>query len=142
MEEVEAGLIDIDAVSKELMKSVLGPYVQFDRVKQEFVFTERWNELSNPLKLLTYLVGRKGLYAAGYLNDEEAVAHGSMVEQMHLPSGSVGYAAKNLFDRKIIAKTDSGKYFVPSAKLLVASGMIRGAGKGKVSQVAVRKRAR
>jgi hypothetical protein len=140
MEEVDAGLIDIDAVSKEVMKSVLGPYVQFDRGKQEFVFTEKWDKLNNNLKLLTYLVGRKGLYAASYLNDEEAASPSTMVEQTHMPGGSVSYTLKVLFDGNIIAKTESGKYYVPNAKLLITAGMIRDAqGREAPEGVAIKK---
>ena len=125
MEEVEGGLINIDALSKELMKSVLGPYVQFDPDRQEFVFTEEWNRLNNNLKLLTYLIGRKGVSASGHLTDEEAVLPKTVIEQTHLPSGSVAYTIKILFDGKIIAKTGSGKCYVPSAKLRIVAGMIQ-----------------
>ena len=73
MEEIEEGIVNIQALSRELMKSVLGPYVQFDPERQEFVFTEEWNKLNNNLKILTYLVGRKGMLTAGHLSGEEAV---------------------------------------------------------------------
>ncbi len=127
MVEAEGGLIDIDALSKELMKSVLGPYVQFDPTRQEFVFTEEWNKLNNNLKLLTYLIGRKGVSASGHLSDEEAASSKTIIEQTHLPGGSVNYSVKMLFDDKIIAKTGSGKCYVPSAKLHIVAGMIRDA---------------
>ncbi len=129
MEEVEGGLVDIRALSKELMKSILGAYIQFDPGRQEFLFTEEWDKLSNNLKLLTYLVARKGVSAAGHLSDEEAAAPKTIAEQTHLPSGSITYSGKVLFDDKVIAKTEQGKYFVPSAKLLAVKGMIERAGK-------------
>ena len=130
MEEIEGGLVDIQVLSKELMKSVLGPYIQFDPSRQEFLFTEEWDKLSNNLKLLTYLVARKGVSAAGHLSGEEAAAPKTIAEQTHLPSGSITYTGKVLFDDlKVIAKTQSGKYFVPSAKLLAVKGMIERAGK-------------
>jgi len=139
MEEIEGGLVDIGALSKELMKSVLGPYVQFDPNRQEFVFTEEWNELNNNLKLLTYLVGRKGVSASGHLSDEEAASSKTIIEQTHLPSGSVNYSVKMLFDGKIIAKSESGKCYVPSAKLRIVAGMIREAQK-EDSKVVPRKK--
>lgn len=139
MEGIERGLVDIDALSKELMKSVLGPYVQFDPKRQEFVFTEEWNELNNNLKLLTYLIGRKGVSASGHLSDEEAVSSKTIIEQTHLPSGSVNYAVKMLFDGKTIAKTESGECYVPSAKLHIVAGMIRDAQKEGPQQVTKKK---
>lgn len=142
MEEVEGGLVDINALSKELMKSVLGPYVQFDPGRQEFVFTEEWNKLNNNLKLLTYLAGRKGVSASGHLSDEEAASSKTIIEQTHLPSGSVNYTVKVLFDDKIIAKTESGECYVPSAKLLVVAGMIRDAQGGEVPKLVTRKKTR
>lgn len=133
MEEVKEGLVDIQVLSKELMKSVLGPYVQFDRERQEFVFTEEWNKLNNNLKILTYLIGRKGMLAARHLSDEEAVAPKTITEQTYMPSGSVGFTLKTLFDSNLLDRTESGKYYVPSAKLLVVKGMIEKAGKEETS---------
>lgn len=130
MEEVEGGLVDIQALSKGLMKSVLGPYIQFDPSRQEFLFAEEWDKLGNNLKLLTYLVARKGVSAAGHLSDEEAAAPKTIEEQTHLPSGSITYTGKVLFDElKVIGKTEKGKYFIPSAKLLAVKGMIERAEK-------------
>lgn len=130
MQEVEGGLVDINALSKELMKSVLGPYIQFDPSRQEFLFTEEWDKLSNNFKLLTYLVARKGVSAAGHLSDEEAAAPKTIEGQTHMPSGSITYTGMVLFDKlKVIDKTEEGKYFIPSAKLLVVKGMIERAGK-------------
>lgn len=142
MEEVKGGLIDIDALSKELMMSVLGPYVQFDPGRQEFVFTEEWNKLNNNLKLLTYLIGRKGVSVAGHLSDEEAAESKTIIEQTRLPSGSVNYSVKVLFDGRIIAKTESGKCYVPSAKLLIVAGMIGEAQKREAPKVVARKKTR
>jgi len=141
MEEVERGLVDIDALSKELMKSVLGPYVQFDPSRQEFVFTEEWNKLNNNLKLLTYLIGRKGVSASGHLSDEEAASSKTIIEQTHLPSGSVNYVVKILFDGKVIAKNEAGKCYVPSAKLRIVVGMIQEA-QTEQSKVVPRKKIR
>lgn len=130
MEEVEVGLVDIQALSKELMRSILGPYIQFDPSRQEFLFTEEWDKLGNNLKLLTYLIARKGVSATGHLSDEEAAAPKTIREETHLPGGSITYTGKVLFDDlKVIDKTEEGKYFVPSAKLLVVKGMIERAGK-------------
>lgn len=124
MEEIEEGVVNVQALSKELMKSVLGPYVQFDPERQEFVFTEEWNKLNNNLKILIYLVGRKGMLAAGHLSDEEAVTPKTIADQTYMPSGSVGFTLKTLFEGKLIDRTKSGKYYVPSAKLLVVKGML------------------
>lgn len=141
MEEVERGLVDIDALSKELMKSVLGPYVQFDPSRQEFVFTEEWSKLNNNMKLLIYLIGRKGVLASGHLSDEEAASSKTIIEQTHLPGGSVNYAVKMLFDGKIIAKTESGKCYVPNAKLRIVAGMIQEA-QSEEPKVSPRKKSR
>lgn len=129
MEEAKEGIIDIQALSKALMKSVLGPYVQFDPERQEFVFTEEWNKLNNNLKILTYLVGRRGMLATGHLSDEEAVTPKTIADQTYMPSGSVGFTLKTLFEGKLIDRTESGRYYVPSAKLLVVKGMIEKVGK-------------
>ncbi|GAI02221.1 unnamed protein product [marine sediment metagenome] len=99
MEEVKEGLVDIQVLSKELMKSVLGPYVQFDRERQEFVFTEEWNKLNNNLKILTYLIGRKGMLAARHLSDEEAVAPKTITEQTYMPSGEMALLASQMQSR-------------------------------------------
>lgn len=124
MEEIEGALIDIQELSKEVMKTVLGPYVQFDPNKQEFIFTERWAKLENNLKILTYLIGRKGMVAQGHLSDEEPVAQKTIITQTQLPNGSVGYSVKMLYDGKLIDKTGMGKYYVTNAKLLIVKGMI------------------
>ena len=142
MEETQEGLIDIDALSRELMKSVLGPYMQFDPKRQQFVFTEDWDELNNNLKLLTYLIGRKGISAAGHLSDEEAASSKTIIEQTHMPSGSVNYAVKVLFDDKTIDKTESGKCYVPNAKLLIVAGMIRKSQNGEPARVVARRKTR
>lgn len=134
MEEAKEGLVDIQALSKELMKSVLGPYVQFDRERQEFLFTEEWNKLNNNLKILIYFVGRKGMLAAGHLSDEEAAAPKTITDQTYMPSGSVRYTLKTLFKDHLINRTASGNYYVPSAKLLVVKGMIEKIGKEKAPE--------
>jgi len=148
MEEIEGALVDIQELSKEIMKTVLGPYVQFDPNKQEFIFTERWAKLENNLKILTYLIGRKGMVAQGHLSDEEPVAHKAIGTQTQLPRGSVGYTVKMLYDGKLIDKTDTGKYYVTNAKLLIVKGMIERAieqaqpiGKSMEKKRKVRKRA-
>jgi len=142
MEEIQRGLIDIDTLSKELMKSVLGQYMQFDPKRQQFVFTEEWDGLNNNLKLLTYLIGRKGVSAAGHLSDEEAAASKTIIEQTQLHSGSVNYTVKVLFDDKIIDKTESGKCYVPNAKLLIVAGMIRKSQSGELAKGVARKKTR
>lgn len=124
MDEIEGALVDIQELSKEIMKTVLGPYVQFDPNKQEFIFTPRWAKLENNMKILTYLIGRKGMVAQGHLSDEEPVAQKAIFTQTQLPSGSVGYTVKMLYDGKLIDKTDTGKYYVTNAKLLIVKGMI------------------
>jgi hypothetical protein len=134
MKDAQTGLIDIDALSKELMKSVLGPYMQFDPNRQQFVFTEEWDALNNNLKLLTYLIGRKGISATGHLSDEEAASSKTIIKQTHLPGGSVNYSVKMLFDDKIIDKTESGKCYVPNAKLLIVAGMIRRSQSGRADK--------
>lgn len=133
MEKVTEGLVSIQALSKELMKSVLGPYVQFDPEQQEFVFTEEWNKLNNNLKILTYLVGRKGISASGHLSDEEAVAPKTIADETYMPSGSVRYTLKILFEDHLINRTESSRYYVPSAKLLVVKGMVEKVGKEQTS---------
>lgn len=129
MEELKEGLVNIQALSRELMRSVLGSYVQFDPEQQEFVCTEEWNKLNNNLKLLIYLVGRKGISAGGHLSDEEAVAPKTIADQTYMPSGSVRYTLKTLFKDHLINRTASGKYYVPGAKLLVVKGMVEKVGK-------------
>lgn len=149
MEEIEKALVDIQELSKEVMKTVLGPYVQFDPNRQEFIFTERWAKLDNKLKILTYLIGRKGMVAQGHLSDEEPVVPKAIMAQTQLPAGSVSYSIKMLYDDKLIDKTEKGKYYVTSAKLLIVKGMIERAvegaqpmGKSIAKKGKVRKRAR
>ena len=48
-----------------------------------------------------------------------------------MPSGSVGFTLKTLYDGNLIDRTGSGEYYVPSAKLLVIKGMVESAGKEK-----------
>lgn len=133
MEEIDRALVDIQELSKEIMKTVLGPYVQFDPNRQEFIFTERWAKLDNNLKILTYLIGRKGMVANGHLSDEEAVAQKAIIAQTKLPDGSVNYSIKMLYDRKLIDRTETGKYYVASAKLLIVKGIIERAVEGAQS---------
>ena len=130
MEEIEGALVDIQEISKDVMKTVLGPYVRFDPNRQEFIFTESWAKLNNNLKILTYLIGRKGMVAQGHLSDEEPVAQKVIITQTQLPAGSVGYSVKLLYDGKLIDKTETGKYYVTSAKLLIVKGMIEKAVEG------------
>ncbi len=133
MEEIEGALVDIQELSKEIMKTVLGPYVRFDPARQEFIFTERWAKLNNNLKILTYLIGRKGMVAQGHLSAEEPVPQKVIITQTQLPAGSVNYSIKLLYDGKLIDKTGTGKYYVTSAKLLIVKGMIETAVEGAQS---------
>jgi len=130
MEKIEGALVDIQELSKEVMKTVLGPYVQFDPNRQEFIFTEKWAKLDNNLKILTYLIGRKGMVAQGHLSDEEPVVPKAITTQTQLPAGSVSYSIKMLYEGKLVDKTETGKYYVTSAKLLIVKGMIERAAEG------------
>lgn len=104
-------------VDQELVVKILTPFLRIDKDSCSIVPSERWLELSNELKVLLFLVARKAMKLRGLAIDYEGALPAELEKETGLKGGSIRPRLKDLFERKIINRTEDARYFVPNYSL-------------------------
>lgn len=105
-------------VDQGLVAGILSPFLKIDLDSCSIVPSEYWLELHNELKVILFLVARKAMKVRGLSVDKEGALPSEIEEQTGMKGGSVRPNLKNLFEQRIIKKTDDSRYFVPNYSLV------------------------
>lgn len=109
---------------KEKVKELIG--ITSDGM---IVFKVDSTKLSAKEIICLYMIGKVYAHVAGYV-DEESVTNRELIEALNLPEGTIGYALKELRDRKIIIAEKAGIHRILYNKIgVVLGGVLKKLGK-------------
>lgn len=105
-------------VDQEVVANILSPFLKVDRDSCAIVPNEQWLELNNELKIVLFLVARKAMKFRGLAIDNEGALPSEIEKETGVKGGSVRPKLKELFEQRIINRTDDARYFVPNYSLV------------------------
>lgn len=114
MTQLDELLVSGEEVNKDLVGSILAPYIRFERETGSIIPQAEWQKLTERHKVLVFLAARKGLRALGLCGDHEDVMPGAIEEATGLVGGTVRSALFRLTKQRLIAKRKGGGYYVPN----------------------------
>jgi hypothetical protein len=121
---VEAAELD-----RELIGTVLKPYLVIDRSTLAIRPQARWRTASNKARIIAYLLARKAMRAHGAITrDAERVAPGQITNATGLPRGSVYPTLKELYEARpqVVDKDTRANYWVPDWAVQSACDILQG----------------
>ena len=114
MAKLEELLVDGSEVDRELVGTILAPYIRIDRTNASIIPTERWDDLSARSQVLIFLAARKAMRALG-IDEAEEVAPGDIEAATGLLGGTVRPALMRLSKQRLIARADGNRgYYLPN----------------------------
>ena len=114
MTQLEDLLVSGDEINKDLVASILSPFIRVERETGSIIFQEGWERLSERNKVLVYLAARKGLKALEILTQDEDVMPAEIGEATGLVGGTVRSVLNRLRKQRLIDKKRDGGYCVPN----------------------------
>ena len=100
-------------IDRELIASVLKPFVRLNGDGKSVLLLPGWDRLKNDHKVLVFLVARKAMLALEWEVDD-AVSPKEVSRETGLPGGSVRPGLARLVDSRLAAQADGGRYLVPN----------------------------
>lgn len=120
--------IDYDKVQEGRIERIIGPSVQYDEKQKLVVLTRRGRQLSIDLKILVYLIARKGWQFFDFKrNEERPVEEAQPKEIAEIILENRSTVRRHLMELKNdgwIHKVASGGYMVPNHALDEAEKVI------------------
>ena len=111
-------------VDQELVAVILSPFIKIDKDSCTIVPDDQWLRLSNELKIILFLVARKAMKLRGLPIDDEGVSPAEIEKETGVKGGSIRPRLKELFEHRIITKTNERKYLLPSYSLAKVKNMV------------------
>jgi hypothetical protein len=113
---LEELLVDTRELDRELVGSVLLPYLRIDRATCEIVPLPAWEDAPNEVRVLLYLLARRAMRALNLdlPGARDAASPVEIERATGIPGGSVRPALKRLLKARIVAKQDGMGYIVPN----------------------------
>lgn len=104
-------------VDQELVVKILSPFLKIDSDSCTIVPNEQWQELSNDLKIILFLVARKAMKLRDLPIETEGALPSEIEKETGVKGGSIRPKLKELYEKKIVNKTNDSKYFIPTYSL-------------------------
>jgi hypothetical protein len=116
MMALEELLVDTRELDRELVGSVLFPYLRIDRATCEIVPLPAWDDAPNEVRVLLYLLARRAMRALELElpGARDAASPVEIERATGIPGGSVRPALKRLLKARIVAKQNGIGYIVPN----------------------------
>lgn len=114
MTQLEDLLVSGDEINKDLVASILSPFIRVERETGSIIFQEGWERLSERNKVLVFLAARKGLKALEILTQDEDVMPADIAEATGLVGGTVRSVLHRLTKQRLIDRKRDGGYCVPN----------------------------
>lgn len=107
-------VIDARDLDREMVATLLRPYLRIDRASGEVIPLEPWDHAPNEVRVLLYLLARRAMYALGVTSEGCAASPVAIERSTGIPGGSVRPALKRLLKARVVAKQDGTSYIVPN----------------------------
>lgn len=104
-------------LDKELLSTLLFPFVRLDKDDSSVRPTSRWKDLNQQQQILLYLLARKAMRALPDFDLDEEVAAPILIGEMTGAGKSARGQLNSLLKKKLVNRTASGKYCVPNYAL-------------------------
>ena len=107
---------DAKAVDRQLLATLVAPYMSIDKSTGEFAFLPAFSEINgNTAKIEILLAGAKA--RSLYLNEPDGVTPNQIIATNIMATGSVKSSLKKLADTHKIKKDKEGRYTLPSYRI-------------------------
>ena len=111
---LEELIVDVRDIDRELVSTLLAPYLRIDCRSGDVVPLAAWNDVPNEVRVLLYLLARRAMRALE-LEIARASASPSEIERATgIPGGSVRPALKRLLKARAVARDATIGYIVPN----------------------------
>lgn len=118
-------VVDARQIDRELVATMLAPYLRIDGASCGILPQEGWAVAPNEARVLLYLVARKAMRALDLPLEAEAASPLEIERATGIPGGSVRPAVKRLLKARLIARDVVSGYLVPNQAMLRARAYIR-----------------
>jgi hypothetical protein len=125
MATLEDLVVDTREADRDLIASMLAPFLRIDRDSVHIVPQEAWNRLPNDIRVLLFLVARKAMVALALPLDREAASISEVERGADLPPGSARPVMKRLVRQRLARRAEDAGYLVPNYALLRIRGMLK-----------------
>lgn len=128
MSSLDDLFVETAELDRELIGTVLKPYLVIDRSTLAIRPQARWRTASNRARVIAYLMARKAMRAHGAITVEaERVLPGQIISATGLPRGSVYPTLKELYDARpqVVDKDSRSNYWVPDWAVQAACDMLQ-----------------
>ena len=111
-------------LDKELLSTLLSPFVRLDKDDSSVRPTSRWKNLNQQQQILLYLLARKAMSALPDFNLDEETAAPILIGEMTGAGKSTRGQLNSLLKKKLVNRT-AGKYYVPNYALEAVKEIIQ-----------------
>lgn len=125
MTMLEDLVVDVREVDRELVATLLAPYLRIDRASCAIVPQPGWLAVPNEARVLLYLVARKAMRALDLDLPQEAASPLEIERATGIPGGSVRPALKRLLKARLVERDLGVGYIVPNYAMLRARAYVR-----------------
>ena len=127
MAKLEDLLIDAQEMDQELVAGILSPMLRIDKQSCTIRPQSAWRNVSNEVRILSYLLARKAMRALHLPLEREEAPPAEIIAATGIPAGSVYPSLKGLYERRpqLVDKDASSRYSVPPWAVDVACQYIQ-----------------
>ncbi len=117
MVALEDLVVDGRELDRELVGTLLHPYLRIDRASGEVIPLPAWDAMPTEARVLLYLLARRAMRALDLPVGRDAASPVEIERATGIPGGSVRPALKRLLKARAVAKQDGIGYIVPNYAL-------------------------
>ncbi len=114
MVALEDLVVDSRELDRELVATVLAPYLRIDRRSGEVIPLGLWEETPTESRVLLYLLARRAMQALALPGGDAAATPVEIERATGIPGGSVRPALRRLLKSRAVARGDGASYIVPN----------------------------
>jgi len=111
---LEALVVGKKKLDRELVASILSPYLRLDKDACNILPLEAWLGLGTDLKILVYLLARKAMVLLGFGLEAEGTTASEVARDTHLKLGTVNPVLRRMRAEGILERAKDRRYFVPN----------------------------
>lgn len=111
---LEELVVDARDIDRELVGSLLRPYLRIERQTCEVVPLAPWDAAPNEVRVLLYLLARRAMCALDLPVPRNGASPVEIERATGIPGGSVRPALKRLLKARVVAKQAGIGYIVPN----------------------------
>ena len=114
---LEALVVGKTKLDRELVASILSPYVRLDKDTHNIHPLEAWLGLGSDLKILVYLLARKAMVLLRFGLEAEGATASEVARDTHLKLSTVNPILRKMRAEGILVQATDRRYFVPNESI-------------------------